>query len=117
MMNLFSAFVAYQVSKTRTPTGQVTTDQLMEVRRLPYQVLGAVGGNPFGTIAAAREVSIEGRRFAVRTSPSYVDDRLAEPFQRDAQAGRQRAAEHFSLEKMVDATLAVYAEALGRPSV
>lgn len=84
LMALLSAMGAYQVSRSRTLAEEVATEQMESARRLGYDDLGTVGGNPPGDLDAVEEVTAGTSRFTVRTRVSYVDDPLANGFQTGA---------------------------------
>jgi hypothetical protein len=71
---LTSAISAHTVSRERTIAEQVANDQVESIRRLPYDSVGVVSGNPPGTVVATRTVNINGLAATVTTQISYVDD-------------------------------------------
>ena len=74
----------YQTARARTLAQQLGTQQIEEARRLEYDVLGLVGGNPPGVVEPTRTVDLDGSRFVVTTAIRYVDDPLPGGFQTSA---------------------------------
>ncbi|WP_181813692.1 hypothetical protein [Gaiella occulta] len=71
---LTSSIAAHTVSRERTVAEQIANDQVESIRRLPYDDVGTVGGNPPGTVAASRTVTQDGLTATVSTQISYVND-------------------------------------------
>jgi len=63
-------------SKARTVAEQVASSQLEDARRLAYDDLGTVGGNPPGVLQPSRTVTNGGQVLTVGVDVSYVDDPL-----------------------------------------
>jgi prepilin-type N-terminal cleavage/methylation domain-containing protein len=74
--SMLSSLTAYSLSKRRTLAEQTATKQLEEIRQLGYDSVGIVNGNPPGTVAATRTVTIGGSPFTVATQIEYVNDPL-----------------------------------------
>ncbi len=71
---LSASMRSFSSSKVRTLAEQAASSQLEDTRRLAYEDIGTVGGNPPGTIAATRSVTSSGVTLAVKTRVTYVDD-------------------------------------------
>ncbi len=71
---LTSSIAAHSVSRERTLAEQIAADQVESIRRLPYDDVGTVSGNPPGTVAASRTVTQNGLTATVSTQISYVND-------------------------------------------
>jgi prepilin-type N-terminal cleavage/methylation domain-containing protein len=71
---LSSSMRSFTSSKVRTLAEQAASSQLEDTRRLAYEDIGTVGGNPPGTIAATRSVTSSGVTLTLKTRVTYVDD-------------------------------------------
>jgi prepilin-type N-terminal cleavage/methylation domain-containing protein len=65
---------SFGYSKARTVAEQVASSQLEDARRLAYDDLGTVGGNPTGVLQPSSTVTNGGQVLAVIVDVSYVDD-------------------------------------------
>lgn len=79
-----TALRAYQTARARTLAQQLGTEQIEEARRLPYDDVGTIGGNPPGVVPPTRTVDLDGTSFVLATSIVYVDDPLPGGFQTSA---------------------------------
>jgi prepilin-type N-terminal cleavage/methylation domain-containing protein len=70
------ALRSFQASKIRTVAEQTASSALEDARRLSYDDLGTVGGNPPGVLAASRTVTNGGQTLNVATRVSYVNDQV-----------------------------------------
>jgi prepilin-type N-terminal cleavage/methylation domain-containing protein len=61
-------------SKARTVAEQVASSQLEDARRLAYDDLGTVGGNPPGVIPPSQTVTNGGQTLTMAVRVSYVND-------------------------------------------
>lgn len=61
-------------SRVRTVAHTIGQAKMEQVRNLPYQSVGTVGGIPQGPIPATESVVVNGQDFTVTTSIIYVDD-------------------------------------------
>ena len=86
-------------SKADAIADKVASSEIEVVRRMAYDDIGTVGGNPVGTLVADRNVTRDGATFRVQDKVVYVDNpapgsladphRLQErPGDRDADRGR-----------------------------
>lgn len=86
-----STLKAYTVSRAETIAEELATDHLEVIRRMPYDEVGLVAGNPPGTIQAVRNnVAIDGYLFDIVTSVVYVDDPVPTAFVTQADYKRVR---------------------------
>ncbi len=67
---------SFSNSKARTVAEQVASSQLEEARRLSYDDLGTVGGNPPGLLQPSRTVTNGGQTLTVGVRVAYVNDPL-----------------------------------------
>ncbi len=72
--SLTASMRSYQASKVRTVAEQLASSQLEDARRLAYDDLGTVGGNPPGLLQALQTVTDAGQTLNVTTKVSYVND-------------------------------------------
>lgn len=79
-----TALRSYQTARARTVAQQLGTEQIEEARRLEYDDLGVVLGNPPGVIEPSRTVQLDGTTYLIETSIGYVDDPLPGGFQTSA---------------------------------
>jgi type II secretory pathway pseudopilin PulG len=75
---------SYQTARSRTLAHELATEQVEEARRLDYDELGTVSGNPPGVLEPTRIVDLDGYRLRVTTTVTYVDDPLPGGFQSSA---------------------------------
>ena len=73
-LTLSGSLGSFRASKARTVAEQVASSQLEDARRMAYDDLGTVGGNPPGILAATRTVTNAGQVLNVATHVSYVND-------------------------------------------
>ena len=73
---MMAATKTYVSSRDRTLGQEVATEQLEQARRMPWDQLGLVGGNPPGTIPASQTLVVDASGFTVTvaTSVSFVND-------------------------------------------
>lgn len=71
---LTSAISANKVSRQRTIAEQSAMEQIEYVRRLQYQDVGLVAGNPPGVITSPTSVSVTGLKATVTTQVRWIDD-------------------------------------------
>ncbi len=71
---LVSSIAAHTVSRERTLAEQIAADQVESIRRLPYDNVGVVSGNPPGTVAPSKTLTQNGLTATVSTQISYVND-------------------------------------------
>ena len=62
------------LSRARTTAEQLASSQLEEMRRVDYDNLGTVGGNPPGTVAPSKAVTTGNQTLTVATQIEYVND-------------------------------------------
>jgi prepilin-type N-terminal cleavage/methylation domain-containing protein len=75
MGGMMSTLKAYTVSRGQTVAEQVATDQMESIRRLGYDQVGLVGGNPPGTIPnSAQTKAVDGYSYTVVVDVEFVDD-------------------------------------------
>jgi len=63
-------------SKARTQAEQLASSQLEEMRRVAYDDLGTVGGNPTGIVTPTKTVTSGSQTLTVATKISYVNDKV-----------------------------------------
>ena len=71
---LTSAISSNKLSRQRTIADQVAMEQIESIRRLDYEDVGTILGNPPGTVAATTSVSVVGFDATVTIQIRYVDD-------------------------------------------
>jgi Tfp pilus assembly protein PilV len=71
---LVSSISARKAATERTLGEQTAQDSIESIRRLPYDSVGLVNGNPPGTLAASKTVSVNGVSATVTTQITYVND-------------------------------------------
>jgi prepilin-type N-terminal cleavage/methylation domain-containing protein len=76
-----ASYRAYQNARARTAAEETATAELEDARRLPYDQLGTVGGNPPGTIAPTQTVTVGGFTTNLAIRVVYVDDPIPGGFQ------------------------------------
>ncbi len=63
-------------SRARTQAEQLASSQLEEMRRVAYDDLGTVGGNPIGIVSPTKTVTSGNQTLTVGTKISYVNDKV-----------------------------------------
>lgn len=63
-----------QTNRARLAATSLAAGVIEQIRALPYDKIGTVGGNPPGIIESTREVRISGVEAVIRTSIWWVDD-------------------------------------------
>ena len=81
---LSGSLTSFRVSRTRTLAEETATATLEDARRLAYDDLGIVGGNPPGVLNATQTVTVGGYQLSVATKVSYVNDPLPGGFETGA---------------------------------
>ncbi len=71
---LTSSIASHRLSREKTIAQQQAMDQIESIRRLQYDSIGTVSGNPPGIINATKLVSVTGLDATMTTKVSYVDD-------------------------------------------
>ena len=71
---LTSAISANKLSRQRTIADQVAMEQIESIRRLDYEDVGIVLGNPPGTVPPTAAVNVSGLDATVTVQIRYVDD-------------------------------------------
>ncbi len=71
---LASAVTAHGLARERTLAKEHSLGQIEQIRRLPYDSVGTVAGNPSGTIVASQPVTVTGLQATMVTNVSYVND-------------------------------------------
>jgi hypothetical protein len=71
---LTSALSAHKLSRERTIADQAALEHLEYIRRLPYDDVGVVLGNPPGVVVATKTVTLTGFQATITTQVQYVDD-------------------------------------------
>jgi type II secretory pathway pseudopilin PulG len=71
---LTSAISANKLSRERTIADQAALEHIEFVRRLPYQDVGVVLGNPPGQVPATTSINLTGLKATITTQIQYVDD-------------------------------------------
>jgi Tfp pilus assembly protein PilV len=71
---LVSATLTYGQSRERTLAVQAAMQQLEVIRRMPYENIGVANGNPPGTIAATKAITLTGIKATMAVQVRYVDD-------------------------------------------
>ncbi|MDR9757900.1 MAG: carboxypeptidase-like regulatory domain-containing protein [Thermoanaerobacterales bacterium] len=65
---------ASQNNRVRLIALKLASSKIEEIRALPYEQVGTIGGNPKGVIPREESVDIEGITFTVKTNIWWVDD-------------------------------------------
>jgi prepilin-type N-terminal cleavage/methylation domain-containing protein len=73
---LSASLTSFRASKARTIAEGAASSQLEDARRLAYDDLGTIGGNPAGLMAPTLTVTNGGQILTVATRISYVNDPL-----------------------------------------
>lgn len=71
---LTSAISANKLARQRTIADQAAMEQIEYIRRLPYQDVGIVLGNPAGVVPSTTPVAVTGLTATVTTMIRYIDD-------------------------------------------
>jgi type II secretory pathway pseudopilin PulG len=71
---LTSAISGNKLSRQRTIADQVAMEQIESIRRLDYEDVGTILGNPPGTVAPTTSVTVAGFDATVTVQIRYVDD-------------------------------------------
>ena len=71
---LISAINSHGLSRQKTVAQQAAMDQIEEIRRLPYDEVGTVSGNPPGAVPATQNVTMSGLQLTIVTQITYVND-------------------------------------------
>ena len=82
--SLATGLRTYQAARARTLAQLLGTQQIEEARRIDYDDLGVILGNPPGLLEPMMTVDVDGYEFVVATSVGYVDDPLPNGFQTSA---------------------------------
>lgn len=69
-----SSISSHRLSREKTIADEVALQELESIRRLPYESVGVVSGNPPGTVVASKTVSVRGLNATITTQISYVND-------------------------------------------
>ncbi|HHY94534.1 MAG TPA: type II secretion system protein, partial [Firmicutes bacterium] len=65
---------ASDANQAKLVATNLTNSVVEQIRSLPYEGVGTVGGNPAGAIPHERTQTIEGRRYTIRTDIWWVND-------------------------------------------
>jgi hypothetical protein len=71
---LTSAIAAQRLARERTLAQQAAQEEIESIRRLPYESVGTVSGNPPGSVEPSRSIAVPGLQATVRTRIQYVSD-------------------------------------------
>ncbi|MBA2741117.1 MAG: prepilin-type N-terminal cleavage/methylation domain-containing protein, partial [Actinobacteria bacterium] len=71
---LTSAISANKLSRQRTIADQAAMEQIEVIRRLPYQNVGTILGNPPGVVPPTTSINVTGLAATLTTQIRYVDD-------------------------------------------
>jgi type II secretory pathway pseudopilin PulG len=71
---LTSSIAANDLSRQKTVAQQLAQDQVEDIRRLDYDDIGTVSGNPPGVVVASRTVTARGYDVTITTQIQYVND-------------------------------------------
>jgi hypothetical protein len=71
---LTSAISANKLSRQRTIADQAAMEQIEYVRRLQYDDVGILLGNPPGVVSSPTSVTVTGLKYTVTTQIKYIDD-------------------------------------------
>jgi Tfp pilus assembly protein PilV len=71
---LTSAISSNKLSRQRTLAEQSALEHIEYIRRLPYDDVGIVSGNPPGVVAATTSIALTGLAATITTQIRYVDD-------------------------------------------
>jgi hypothetical protein len=79
---VFSSYDLLNFTAARTTARYLAQSKMENIRNLPYDSVGTVGGIPTGTLVQFENIDRNGLNYEVRTSVIYVDD----PFDQTAPA-------------------------------
>ena len=71
---LTSSIASHRLAREKTIAQQQAMDQIESIRRLQYDSIGTVSGNPSGIINPSKLVAVMGLKATMTTKVSYVDD-------------------------------------------
>jgi Tfp pilus assembly protein PilV len=71
---LVSAINTNGRARERTQAQQVAQAQIETIRRMPYDKVGTVNGNPAGTLQASQSVTVGSSKYTVNIAVKYVGD-------------------------------------------
>lgn len=71
---LTSAISSNKLSRQRTIADQAAMEQIEYIRRLPYQDVGIVLGNPPGVVTSPTSVNVTGLKATITTQIRWIDD-------------------------------------------
>src|SRR5262249_28360900 len=71
-MTLTASVSVHRIARERTTAEQQAQSQIESIRRLPYDSVGIVNGNPSGVLAASSTVTLAGESMTITTSVTYV---------------------------------------------
>jgi type II secretory pathway pseudopilin PulG len=75
LVGLLTSSISLQsLARQRTVAEQAAMDQIEKIRKLPYDSVGVVSGNPPGTVAASTPISVRGLAATLQTQIAYVND-------------------------------------------
>lgn len=65
---------ASEANRARLVATKLATSVIEDIRALPYQSIGLVGGNPSGVLERDTVVTVDGRQYTVQVDVWWVDD-------------------------------------------
>ena len=71
---LVSSVMTYGQSRERTLGVEYAMEQVELIRRMPYDSIGLVNGNPPGTLQATKSINLTGIEATAKVEVHYVDD-------------------------------------------
>ncbi|MCC6223488.1 MAG: carboxypeptidase regulatory-like domain-containing protein [Thermoleophilia bacterium] len=71
---LTSSIASHRLSREKTIADEVALQEIESIRRLPYDSVGVVSGNPPGTVTPVKTVSVRGLDASVSIQITYVND-------------------------------------------
>ncbi len=75
LVGLLTSSISMQsLARQRTVAEQAAMDQVEKIRKLPYDSVGTVSGNPPGTVAGSTPISVRGLAATLQTQIAYVND-------------------------------------------
>lgn len=78
---LVSSLRAFSFARAKTVGSQIATKQVEDIRSLPYDQVGTVGGNPPGSVASPTTTTVTGTAYTATVSISYSNDPIPGGFQ------------------------------------
>ena|SRR4030067_3277761 len=69
-----SSYSISTYNRARTAAKHLAQEKIEEIRNMPYDSIGTVGGIPSGPVLQTQTVSINSLNYVVKTSVVFIDD-------------------------------------------